>query len=313
MTKKVKNKCAIIGDGIAANILCFYLKKICPELTLSQFFEDSFYPNSSIRSTAIVASRNAQAMSTLGDYLVRSFEEVKNFLIFNESLFRDSIEWVLHREIGNGDNFFKRFPETKESKLGFEYQEQAIMFYPERFLESLQTSHQATRVVKLIKSYDDLSEFDYIFDCTSHYKKFLNKEETYKTVSGSYFLSEADFDKSFSISYFHNNIIYRKKTKELIIGSTSGESEFYVDDFISLKKIYNRCKEVLELPRMESFRLISAKRQKYSKRLPHWGRVSDGLFTNGGYYKNGYQFAFLAAKELSDELRLILDKDRIES
>ncbi len=305
MTKKVKKGCAVIGDGLAANVLIFYLNQYIPELEINQFYSESFFPNASERSTAIVAKRNVSiGLSKLGDLLYHSYEELDRFLDIHKEKFENFFEIIDHLEYGEGEQFEKRFPECINTDIGKEHQEEAFLFYPSGFLDKLRILNRCTREEKLIKSYNQLDKFDFIFDCTSHYMDFLNREVNYKKVVGSYFKATFDFERSFSISYFHKNLIYRKKTKELIIGSSSGSEVLCVNDYLDLKEKFNDLLKIKQdLPEIQDFEFIHSIRQKCSKRLPVWKRVSDQVYLNGGYYKNGYQFAFLAAKELSDSLR----------
>jgi len=305
MTKNVKKSCAVIGDGVAANTFIFYLLEKSKDIEVTQFFEESFFPKSSTKSTAIVANRNiAMGVSEYGDLLYKSFIELNHFYSKYSEHFIDSIEIVTHKTFGNGVDFHRKFPEAKKSPYGFEFSEDAFLFYPSEFLAKLREFNYIKRESLIISSYDQLAKYDFIVDCSGHYMKFLNTSGDSKTTSGAYLRTNFNFDHSFSISMHHCNLIYRKKYQELIIGSSTGDAIMSKKDFNHLRGCFKTLTDYkLVLPEFHEFELIRSFRHKMRKRLPVWRELSDNRFINGGYYKNGYQFSFLAAKELSEMIK----------
>ncbi len=302
MTKKVKKSCVVIGDGVAANTFIFYLLKATSDIEVTQFFNESLFPKSSIKSTAIVANRNVpDGISEYGDLLNKSFIELERFYEKYKQQFFDDIEIITHREYGNGVDYHRKYPQAQRSKYGYVYSEDAYLFYPEEYLKRLRSLNQNTRVEKAICDYGQLSDYDLVVDCSGHYLKYFNPALDSKVTSGAYLSTRFDFKHSFSITMDHCNLIFRKKYNQLIIGSSTGNEIIAMKDFEHLKASFKTLKEYdFELPSFSEFDLVRSFRHKMIKRLPVWKEFSDNVYVNGGYFKNGYQFSLLAAKELSE-------------
>ncbi len=302
MTKKVKKRCAVIGDGIAANTFIFYLLSRTSDIKVTQFFNESLFPQSSLKSTAIVANRNTPfGVSEYGDLLNKSFIELESFYLKNSAKFLEEIEVIDHIDYGNGVDYHRKYPNARKSKYGFEFAEKAYIFYPHEFLKKLRELNNNERIKQAITEYKQLSEYDFIVDCSGHYMKFFNHYVDSQITSGSYLCADFDFDHSFSITMHRCNLIYRKKYKQLIIGSSTGHDFMEQKEFRHLKACYKTLGEYdFQLPSFNEFELVRSYRHKMLKRLPVWKEFKKNKYINGGYFRNGYQFSFLAGKELSE-------------
>ena len=128
-----------------------------------------------------------------------------------------------------------------------------------------------------------------------------------KTVTGSYlscFLKNP-LKNSFYIVIDDVNFIYRSRSNELIIGSTSHENVLHVPALIELKSKYLLLLNFLSdefrlsMPNFSDFAVHTGFRSKAKKRTPVLEKVGDykNYFAMSGLYKNGYTTSFFLSHE----------------
>lgn len=70
----------VIGDGIAARTLIFYLSQYHSDIPVLQFSKEEIYPSCSRRTTSVNSLRGTRkGVSELGDLIVNSYEEFEKF------------------------------------------------------------------------------------------------------------------------------------------------------------------------------------------------------------------------------------------
>ena len=227
------------------------------------------------------------------------------------------------------DKFNKRYPVARDFNGEYPIKDFQKYFSEEAFLispENLQTWFQEQNkevelrdliVLKLrpeqkgvtVVTNEGEAFFDEVYVATSYISKTLlkgfNSEfDTYlsytKEVAGTYL--EIDMWKehptcSYDLEGHH--LIFRSEQKKVLIGSTSDQGPVEHSNQ-EIKSIYEKINSHYqgELPDFDQWTIKTGIRHKGRKRTPYWGEIAPGLFTVCGLYKNGYTFAFKAAKDL---------------
>ncbi len=320
-----------IGDGVAAWCLNFYLSKR-ENIQISNYSSDDFAPACSLRSTSINCMRGTQrGMSFLGDLMIDSMIEFEEFF---QTYNPDGISKAQEIHFFNGqEKYFKRYSEavTLEPSHDFPiknyshvHEEVAYLIDPLElknwFLAQTPELNRQTGLVRKIEKakngYDVYTNgkkefFDEVYVATSFCGKNLvhgfNPEfdiylEHTKPVCGTYL--EIDYDQSFGESECcydleGHHLIVKPSQNIVLLGSTSQEgpiTEHNLDVFQIFDKVKAHYKG--NLPEREMWRLKTGVRHKGRKRTPRWQEISPGLFVVTGLYKNGYSYAFKAARDL---------------
>jgi hypothetical protein len=319
-----KKRILVVGDGLFANLLLFYLNeklgKEAHSVELIQLVGSDFSRPTSELSTAIVARRNTEkGISKLGDLLVDSYDEVFDFC--EKSSFQ-GFERIEHSEISSQrerkENFLRRFPLAKARGELLIHSEQGLLFYPEIFMQELRSSLKGVSINRsfaldftaktCFTTNREIINFDQvILGIGDRITDFFPGKTFSKSVRGSYlsFTGQASFfDHSFSVSIDGFNLIYRKKTNEFIAGSISDDQVLKAMDLDLLKSLLNQGANTfnLNLANLGEPKLKTAWRSKAPKREPFWGEFQKDYFSGHGFYKNGYSTCFLAAKSLSETI-----------
>ncbi len=169
---------------------------------------------------------------------------------------------------------------------------------PEFFLKSLNSVYLANYLIDARGSYQR-ENAHFFGDLLS--PRVVN-DKALKSVRGSFLYKVLDipFDESFYLVFDDVNLIYRKNSNELLIGSTSDHDSLNVPDVAVLKKKYEFiCTHAYLynlgiLPTFNQFKMKTAIRTKAKKRTPVIYSV--GHYKNywaiSGLYKNGYTTSF---------------------
>lgn len=138
---------------------------------------------------------------------------------------------------------------------------------------------------------------------------YFDRIDKSKVVSGSYLLFEGFFhEENFYFTFDDINVVYRKNSKELIIGSTTVEGAYLTPVMHRLFEIYHKVKSelLIEIPRFDLFKIETGLRHKGLKRRPFSALISKEkrVLLMGGLYKNGWSLPFYYGKR---DLKFILE------
>lgn len=316
---------AIIGSGIAGRSLLYALaraKRPIEKITL--FNSDKITFPCTLSSTAIVAPRGVTSgHSPLGDLLIEGFME------FSEHVELDRPEGVetITQYTGTTEKleaFKARYPNgsiRKEFLKENSYlaNDKAYLIDPETYTDWLLTESRIILGAKLEIIEDLVTEidrsehfhlkthagrnlaFDKVVMTAGAYNKFW-KDLSQKSVQGSYLeFQNVDLKvPSLSLTYNGDNLIWSEKTRKLLIGSTTFETNHFLPPEKELKEIYQRIKEAVEfdLPEFEQGKIKVGLREKARKREPYIHEENNLIFL-GGLYKNGFTLSLKLARDLS--------------
>lgn len=325
-------KVLTIGDGIAAWCLHAYLK----DAEVTNFCAEDFFPSCSLNSTAINCLRGTQSgISPLGDLMVRSYQEFEKFYLNYKP---EGI--ALGHEIkffNDVEKHTKRYPNYYEAQTStvqnYRYQasEPAYLIDPQELKKWFNERYQHVKksdklVTKLIVTGEKVQvetggqtiSYDEVYLCSSYATAYLarglNPEfDTYldysKQVPGTYLeipFSSAfkHFEQDVSLALGEHHLIVKPSQGKVLLGSTTTKDEIEFSDQ-RIKEIYLKVQSHLtfDLPNYSQWRVLTGIRHKGRKRTPYWGEIAPGVKVICGLYKNGYTFAFQAAKELTTSPR----------
>ncbi|MBP9674572.1 MAG: FAD-binding oxidoreductase [Bacteriovoracaceae bacterium] len=322
-------KIALVGQGLSAEVFLYYFLKDlqATSLEITQFYAEDFAPACSLKSTAMAHTQGIQyGISPLGDLLLKAFEETVTFCDLEKPLGVEHIPYYFSAHPTQNSNLIKRFSHLqKKEHLSFFplstniFTEDALQFSPPIFLSWLRDKNKSFKNYKtehrFIRSYQDLKGFDAVVWCTGAYNNIfspLEKKEG-QVVAGSYlqFTNVLWEQSSFGLTWIGEHkktqLVYHKKQGILLLGNTSIPSALFMSSADLLKKQYDEMTSLLTLPlpHFNEASFYTGQRYKLSKRKPYWGKVLHlpQHYSIFGLYKNGYTFSFLAAKELSKELK----------
>lgn len=328
MTGNSMNSVLTIGDGIAAWCLNFYLTQ--KGIKHDHFAQEKFFKACSLNSTAINCLRGTQrGISALGDLIYDSYFEFEDF--YNKHKpdgVRESYEYQF---FSDQDRYQKRFPNyeqlnSHDDVQGFKYfaKERAYLIDPNTlkawFVKQNTQSNFSTQWVKsLVHEKDQVKVttdrgtfyYDQVFLCGGDMIRTLGKGldtqfDTYldysKPVTGSYLEVEIGLeygaeDRSYALDKYH--LIIKPSQNKMLLGSTTEQGAFN-QPTNEIKEIYQFVKSHFkhELPEFNKWKIKMGIRTKGRKRTPYWGEISPQISVVSGLYKNGYTYAFKAAKDL---------------
>ncbi len=306
----------VVGDGLMAHLLLRKYFQYFPEKSVLQISAGPLAPAISEVSTAVVAQRNVQkGLSELGDKL---FDAHLSFLEFYKTYEGKGIEKCIHQTRCSKNtekikSFKTRYPDFKEEDDFCFVEEEAYLFDPETFLNEMRAELKQFKIDKVADFIFSQSENEIIGRAGSYrapliflglgpysakWQKFIEYPMNLKEVRGSYLSFDFEFERSFSYTIDGLNLIYRKPRKQLIFGNSQFEGSIGDHDFENLSNKYRNFEFDFELPDISEAHYHSGFRSKASKRLPHWGKNSKGIYFATGFWKNGYTLSFLAADQL---------------
>ncbi len=328
---------AIIGGGIAGRSLLYALSSHHFKYEEILFFDSpEFASPCALNSTAIVAPRGVSAgHSPLGDLIL------EGLAIFKQHCEKDHPAGVFPISQYTGaltklDQFARRYPTALkvqnlgEIKLKAEVlfaEEEAFMIDPVLYLpwltsqaeKKLSIRHIREFVIGLDKANSTIMtqnkakySADHVVFATGSMSKHWKDLSTHpklnssKAIQGSYLeFSNIHWElPTFSITLEGCNLIHRKHSGKVLIGSSTDELAHNLPPIQELKRIYELLANILEL-KLPAFDLGEVKvghREKAQKREPYLFTEGNVSFM-GGFYKNGYSLSLRQSKSLVDQLR----------
>lgn len=302
----------IVGNGIAAHaFLWTYARKLkmghLDQARRLIWIKSPIVPTCSLTSTSIVSRAGLQyGVSPLGDELLRSYEIFEQYFGAYAGV---SKAVQTHLPYGDLDNFNKRYGEAAGS---------CFVIASDQFLKQLRKdiASSLSSLLTIIEGtvlqveqeslvMQDGSSllFNQCYLCLGAGNVFVTKLERCRSVAGQFAWSEANLGQhSWVRSYGPYNLIYRALDQKLLVGSLDDKEDSLGWPVMAARP--SQLKEILshfkvELPEKLSWTVESGVRHKGPKRRPHWGKISDNVWSTHGLYKNGYSLSFLAADELT--------------
>jgi hypothetical protein len=319
----------IIGDGVAARALLFYLYKngLDKKLKIIQIHSPETAPPCSLNTTGVNCLRGIErGISPLGDLIMDSYEYFEDFVTENKP---DGIEKFEHFQIWdeasekhkqNSRRFsgFQKVSQVNDITFNKEYCSKkldAYLIYPETILQWLgkEFKHQVIKdhvieVNEKVVCRNSAYEFDFVVVAANAFSKLMNVQdegllEKSKPIIGSYYEFKKKLDMpSFSISLGECNLIYRAQTSELVLGATTLDRGFqFTPDMIELGKVYNKAASIFGdlIPPEQDAKVKTGIRHKGRKRMPFWGKVNNTTWCIHSLYKNGWIYPFKAGSEVT--------------
>lgn len=298
------SKIIVVGDGVIARSLIFFLAKYAPQNSYIQVSANDFYPSCSDYSTATVALRNTQrGLSPLGDLIVEGFKAFNEFILNNNPLGVEPVPHF-HRTLTHSEKFLKRF--------GSEfYEEKSYLIYWNEYknwlLKNVQITHINdvainTKANKLnLKSGVSL-DYDKLIWCTG-----IQKDKKIKVRPGSYLYKEMNITQSRIYEIDGINIILRALDKKLLIGSTTIRDNHYIAPINRLRDLHQKAKLFmknelsLNIADFDTFNIQTGLRSLGS-RMPFFGRLSDNQWGMFDFHKNGYLMSISAASYVAKDV-----------
>lgn len=311
-------KIAIVGAGLAAECFKHYFFNFIEisnlNLTIDQYSSDLAAATTET-TTSIIAKRGLKrGISPLGDLLSEAYDEWEEF--YNERMsgvIKCNFEHRCSKKQDKHQQFLKRFEAFEihdQSDFSFVFEE-GYLIDNDIYFKWLKDNQKlrVNKINKLVKTYDELSHYDFVFYFTGAIGKYFgisgskNLDKS-KLVQGTYLIS----DNHNCENYFKNtnvyeidgvNFIYRPISKQLIVGATSNHwGAQYMPDYIGVKQQYEVINKYFDLPDFDTFKVKVGLRLKGRKRTPYIGvGDSKNSFVVNGLYKNGYTVAYLGAKK----------------
>ena len=329
----------VIGDGIFANVFLFELNKLVNKsqnFSVAKIFSEELAPNCSLRTTSTVSKNGIEeGISELGDLLVKSFEAFQQFSNEHQNVgIYPSKQYVASTHSKTEEKIQKRYGDKvsklsqsyfKKNYLGVELDSYIVI--PEEFFSGLNSypkNYQLKSIQSFVKFFEEKEDgvaihllngdvitakkcvvatgafsrlFSDMFTETEIKEKILNT----KIVAGTYLIKKASFPNDIYLTLNGHNLVYRKSTSELIIGSTTVEGPITLPMMVELKEIFEDVKKsvTLDIGNFEDYTPVTGLRHKGQKRMPYFKPITKNQrvwFFNGAY-KNGWSLPFYLAKK----------------
>lgn len=329
----------VIGNGIFANVFLHELNmhvNKSQNFRVAKVYSEELAPNCSLRTTSTV-SRNGieEGISPLGDTLLKSylafeaFSKINNlcgiypinqYLLATDKEHQVKLSRRYHDQLKPlnhpllNDNFegvlldsFMVIPEEMFKFLA-SVPKNYIQDDIQSFVESIEERNDYTEIVLVDKT---ILKAKKVVIATGAYSRinyhlfantlFKEKIMFTKIVAGSYLKKQFDYPTNLYFTINGHNLVYRQKSQELIIGSTSVNGAITAPDLFSLKQIFSEVKAAinLDLGLFNDYQVITGLRHKGQKRIPFFESISESknIWFFNGAYKNGWSLPFYFAKE----------------
>lgn len=308
--------------------------------SVGQVYSDEISPPCSVRTTATVAlSGIEEGISPLGNELRESYFLFEKFFETHKPLGVEKVnQFILHSNAEEKEKLTRRYKTLspivadflREEMTGVEMESYQIS--PQTFkswLEEKIGSFEIDRNKNFVRSMElnDLGHVELtllngqiltakkILLATGAYSKifssFFKTSEMDATgvLAGSYLERSVDLQRpSFFITLDGNKCVYRSNEKQLVIGSVSQKGAFESADFEELKSIVKLFKDHLKIDigEMDDYKMITGLRHKGRQRRPIYKALDSEkkIIMISGFYKNGFTFSHLAAREILKDLNL---------
>lgn len=330
---------AVIGNGIFANVFLHEINKHVNKsqnFKVAKLYCEELAPNCSLRTTSTVSKNGIESgVSSLGDTLLKAFNafevffhENKNCGVFPTKQFilstnKESAQ-KLERRYKNQINLIEK-PMLSEKYSGVVLDSYIVI--PElffEFIESLPKNYIQDTILQMVESIEEESgvvnlvlrdktevKAKKVVVATGAYSRinthlfkntnFHEKIKYTKIAAGSYLTKKFEYPHDLYYTIDGHNLVYRSKTKDLIIGSTTVDGPIVTPDLVSLKLIFEEVKKAihLDLGDFESYQVITGLRHKGQKRVPFFEPIVDSknIWFFNGAYKNGWSLPFYYAFE----------------
>lgn len=314
----------IVGDGIAARSICYFLTKKYPKAAIGQIADDISYPSCSLKTTSVVSlGLFEEGISKLGDILFNAHIFFNDFVKKNNpNGIYPAKQYYLPPNIKEDPLKFKQF----EARYGSHFVDfkgnqcvakDAFLINPSDFMDWLK-SHYSNEIEFMNGRVSNVScgllqtslgelRANKIILATSAYTSLFFKDKSLpegKPVKGTYyFWDNIDFDEDFVLSHGHYNLIYRRNDKRLLFGANSIEGLNHLHTTNEVEEEFEFFKTLI--PQLKSFGVPSVEtgiRHKGKRRTPFMGEVSEGIYALNALYKNGWSAGISLAKDLVELL-----------
>lgn len=314
---------AIVGAGIAACALLFELKVVQQLKRKVILISDShFFPACSLSSTATVCLDGiSKGISPLGDLLVAAYDK---FVKVQESYSFESVQKTFHTiELGpklsdnEYANILRRYAQAGPILKLDSWVIEAPLFLQELKLKA-QARHFDRHLITQVKEENEGVRLTSLGDCDFVAKQVVWASGAHpahcfvspaKIVTGQFINYSNHQGPKESFSYEYKNgpesfkVIYRQKSKELLIGTWDIKQErraLHFDKQRALETLaHNHWKEEWGPP-PSAGHMRAGQRSQSKERRPWWGKLEGQKRQWGIYhlYRNGWSYAFLAASQL---------------
>lgn len=327
----------ILGDGIFGKLFLYELNKYVTKsqnLKVARVFDEKLAPNCSLRTTSTVSENGIEeGISELGDELLKAFNAFKEFYISNQpDGIYEAKQYVANSE-DKLDKLIKRYKEKvseidipllKKELNGVELDSYIVS--PELFFKYISVNNpnfalkDYSLLCKKIENIDGVVKLTLIDDTEISTKKlvmatgaysvihkelfestlFYEKINFTKVVAGSYLKKSFKHFEDLYLTLNGHNLVYRHKTQELIIGSTTVQGPITSPDIAQLKDIFKEVKDLvtLDLGEFSDYEMITGLRHKGQKRMPFFKPITtdESIWFFNGAYKNGWSLPFYYIK-----------------
>lgn len=329
----------IIGNGIFANVFLHEINQLVNKsqnFTVAKVFSEELAPNCSLRTTSTVSQNGIEeGVSHLGDLLLKSYLAFESFFQLNQNCgiypakqYLFSVDDDHHQKLScryHNNMRVISHPAFMENKMGVVLDSYIVV--PEEmfsYFNQIDKNYHLDEYSKMADSIEenrdhvvvtlaDKSEIlaKKVLLATGAYSRinshlfsqtnFGEKIKQTKIVAGSYLIKKFNYPTDLYFTINGHNLVYRKSSGELIIGSTSVEGAMTAPDLVSLKSIFETVKNAisLELGNFSDYQVVTGLRHKGQKRIPFFEAIthSENIWFFNGAYKNGWSLPFHFAKE----------------
>ncbi len=312
----------VVGDGIASRALLYELfKERTTPLDVLCLSASEFSSPCSLSSTATVCLDGiTKGHSALGDMLVQAYQ---NFEIFHEQNRLPGVSKGTHRvELASGatpndrEQFLRRYGNNIEMPCYFIHPHQFLKALEQtrvRYENALVTSFQKSGHLWELKDREGrLYVAPKVVWAVGSWPKAPQGIPPHQSVMGHYleYSSVQLGDESWSLDIKGEGglkVIYRAREHELLVGTVSEKSRVETPDWALLTRKLNWAKRRFpEIPwdTLGPHKARVGSRARGKGMQPFWGPVEgqEGLWAVANFYKNGWSYAFLAARQLASAL-----------
>ena len=327
---------AILGDGIFGKLFLYELNsrvKKSQNFSVAQISSDKLAPACSLRTTSTVSLNGIEeGVSELGNELRHGFLAFKEFYKKNRPDGIFPTEQIIVVDDQNENNIIKikrRYSDQwsnisdiilKKNLIGIKLNSYIVS--PELFFKHIkienpnyQLNHfdslafnisKNDQVYEIVLSNNEKVKAKKVIICTGAYSRihtslfretlFADKINLTKVVAGSYLKKTFNYPHNVYITINGHNVVYRKETKELIIGSTTVQGPILAPDLSSLREIFSdvQINIDIDLGKFNDYEVVTGLRHKGQKRMPFFKAITDdqNVWFFNGAYKNGWSLPF---------------------
>lgn len=305
----------VIGGGVAAAGVQEALSsnKFAGKFHVDYVVSDSLARACSLRSTAVAALRGTRpGLSPLGDELVECWEVASKFYGRGHA----GVERIRHTTwVGEDEKTRRRFQHL--GQVPGPVEEEAFLIVPEVFLgrlsprdafvQSLTATDGGWRVRYLGGEEQSYQRVVLATGAWASWMPAELKHPKVRAVQGCYAAWDGiDLGREgFSHSFDGTNVVYQSSTTRLLLGATSVKDQTgEAFDHSELLARYQSATKKLPLPwpAWERARFQTGIRSLSTDRRPFAREIAPGLYAVGGFYKNGWVYAWRMGELIAELL-----------